>query len=626
MPAPDNVLSLTDLHKSYGDRVILDGVTFGLDRGAKLGLIGANGAGKSTLLKMIAGLDTPDAGTVVVRGECKVVFLAQEPVLKPGATAREVLREPMREVIEAVDACDHERVEQLGGWDWEHRLERAASQAGVADLEMNVDTMSGGQRKRVALARMVLSNADIILLDEPTNHIDTATSDWLERWLANTDATIIVVTHDRYFLDLVVDRMAEVRDGELRTYRGGYTDYLEARAIEEEHRKVVQKRRLQILKNELAWARRSPKARTTKSKARLDRIDDAKAEQRRLKVEALVADFKFGKPPKLGKTILELTSVFKGYDMPLIENLSLILRKGERFGILGPNGCGKSTLLKMCAQVLEVDSGTLKHGPHTKIAWLDQERSILKPNDTVKGTLLPSGGDFVFPQGHRLHVTGWLSRFAFPTQMHGMKVSSLSGGERNRLAIARLLLEDANLLLLDEPTNDIDLVTLNVLEEALVEFQGCVLVVSHDRFFLDKIATAVIAFEQGADGPEVTVVQGDYTNYQRVSTQRLEAARQAAAVVREAEKKAARAQAVAAPKRKGLSYKERQELEQIEARIEALDVEIEQLSAQLADPTVWSAEHARALELDKTLNAARAESEGLYPRWEALMAIDEEAG
>ena len=635
----ENVISLVDLHKAFGDRVILDGVTLGVDRGARVGVIGANGAGKSTLLKIIHGLEDTEAGQVVLRGGQRVFFLEQDPVFEPGATARAILMEPLRPAIDALaqyekaaaelsdraDALLHE-VEQLGAWDWEHRLARAAEEVGLVELDTNVDIFSGGQRKRVALARMILSGAEILLLDEPTNHLDTLASDWLEDWLQKTPATVLLVTHDRYFLDLVVTQMAELRHGKLRIYEGGYTDYLEARTTEEAHRDVTRKRRLQLLKAELEWARRSPKARRTKQKARLGRIDDVKQEHRDLSVEQLAAEFSFGKAPRLGKTILEITSVSKGYvpGPPLIDRLSLIMRKGERFGVVGPNGCGKSTFLKLVAGALEPDSGTINLGRNTKLAWLDQERSILDLSATVKQTIVPDGGEFVFPGGQRLHVVAYLSRFAFEAGSHDMKVSSLSGGERNRLAIARFLLTEANLFLLDEPTNDIDLVTLNVLEAALCEFQGCVLVVSHDRYFLDKICTGIVAFERDwVEGVgQVTVVQGDYTHYRRVRLAELEAgAAEKARQATEARRAEAdsRKSSVAKPGQK-LTYKEQRELDGIEDRIEAADDEVTRLEQALADPALWADEHARALELDKSLLTARESSAALYTRWEELMA------
>ena len=633
----ENVLSISGLCKSYGARTILDDVTLGLDLGTKLGLIGANGAGKSTLLKVVAGIEEAEAGTVAIRKGAELFYLDQDPELEPGTTPRGVLEDelsPARDALQRYeraaeamnDSADalFEEVERLSGWDWQHRLERAAHEAGVTDLDADAGTLSGGQRKRVALARLLLSRASILLLDEPTNHLDAGTVDWLEGWLAQTSAAVIVVTHDRYFLDRVVNRMAEVREGELRMYDGAYTDYLMARATEEEHRTRVRKRRLQLLRSELEWARRSPKARTTKSKARLDRIDDAKDEQRRLVVEERVADVAFAEGPRLGKTILEFVSVSKrfGQGEPLIRNFSMILRRGERFGIIGPNGCGKSTMLRLLGGLLEPDSGTIVRGKHTALAYFDQERSRLDDRLTVRGQLLPDGGEFVFPggTGTKVHIAGWLGRFAFGPESHAKTVGSLSGGERNRLALAQLLLEDANLLLLDEPTNDIDLLTMRVLEQALIDFPGCVLVVSHDRYFLDRVATGIVSFEGEWEGAgQVSMIQGDYTHYKRVRLAALETRRSERAAEERAKRKAEATTTESRPSaRTGLSWKEARELEGLEQEIENVDAAVTDIEAALAEPTIWSEDHARALELQKALAEKRDESDRLYARWEAL--------
>ncbi|MCA9514022.1 MAG: ABC-F family ATP-binding cassette domain-containing protein, partial [Myxococcales bacterium] len=468
----ENVLSLTGVHKVYGQRVILDDVTLGLDAGDKVGLIGDNGAGKSTLLKMITGAEGKDGGVIAIRGGVKVAFLEQLPVLDPEKTARAVLAEPFAELAATIERYQHaaaamapdadallDRIEHLGGWDWAHKAERAASEVGLTDLEQPVATMSGGQQKRVALARLMLEEPDLLLLDEPTNHLDAETIAWLEGYLAQSPATVLVVTHDRYFLERVVTKMAELRDGDIKVYAGRYQDYLAARATEEELQKRTTQRRSQILKAELDWARRSPSARTTKSRSRLDRAYALEDEVRELKAKGPTVDFQFAdETPRLGKTILELDGVGKRYDgQPIVSDLSLLMRKGDRLGILGPNGSGKTTLLRMVTGEEEPDTGRVVRGGATRIAYFDQHRTLLDPSETVRRTVTPDGGDDVFFGGQSLHVASWLERFGFRTQHHAMRVASLSGGERNRLALARFLLEEANVLLLDEPTNDLDI-------------------------------------------------------------------------------------------------------------------------------------------------------------------------
>ncbi|MBT9559287.1 MAG: ABC-F family ATP-binding cassette domain-containing protein, partial [Myxococcales bacterium] len=508
----DNILSLVGASKRFGDLTVLDNVTIGIDRGEKVGLIGPNGTGKSTLMRLIAGAGTVvgptpertevlDEGTVAIRNDARLFFLEQEPRFPDDATPRELLLAcitPLRAAIaryeELVVKGDSradavlEEIERLGGWDYEHRLERAASEVGLP-LDRTVAGMSGGEKKRVALAQMLVSGADFWLLDEPTNHLDAETTEWLEETLSGSSKTVLLVTHDRYFLDRVADRMLSLRRGEMKAYDGNYSDYLEARAIEDALEGRARDRRERLFLAELDWARRMPKARTTKSRFRMDRVGELEASLKIVPDRAAIG-FSFGDPPRLGKTILETVSIFKAYgERDLIHGLSLTLRRGERIGIVGRNGCGKSTLLRMMAGDIAPDRGTVTRGSNTEIAWLDQYRlRHLDLTKTVRATVVPEGGDTVFFGEEKIHVASWLDRFGFPSKTHLMKVASLSGGERNRLAIARFLLEKANLLLLDEPTNDLDLDTLNLLEAALVEFPGCVIVVTHDRYFLDKVS------------------------------------------------------------------------------------------------------------------------------------------
>ena len=639
----DNVLSLHEVRKTFGVRVVLDGVTFGLDAGDKVGLVGPNGAGKSTLLRLIAGHDAPDEGEIAMRSGLSVAFLEQVPPLRPGATVRQILSEPLAPLLDAiadyeaavaaVDEAAEEllaRIELLGGWDHEHRLRRAIATVGLADLEAPVDPMSGGERKRVALARMLLCEPDLVLLDEPTNHLDAETIEWLEGWIDETAAACLLVTHDRYFLDRTVDRMADLAQGQLRFYDGGYTDYLAARAVDEELRGRLEARRLNLLKTELAWALRSPKARTRKSKARLARVDETRREVAGLKESLASVEMRFGRPPRLGKTILELVDLRHAYDggEPLLAGLSLVVRRGERFGVIGANGCGKTTLLRLVLGELAPDGGRVVVGKNTTVAYLDQHRSILDPLATVREMVTPEGGDFVFPGGDKVHVATWLRRFAFERESHGMRVERLSGGERNRLALARLLLEPANLLLLDEPTNDLDLATLQVLEEALVAFAGCVIVVTHDRYFLDKVATAIIAFEAGEGGEaSLRVQQGDYSHYRDIALAEAARARHAMddgasgrgrpAATPSRDRRAPRA-------RKPLTYSEELELPELEPRIEAAEAELARLEALLAAPETWAGGPDRGLAVQGERDAARREAERLFARWEELMTRLEE--
>ncbi len=637
----DNVLSISGLTKTYGSLRVLEGITLGIEAGERVGLIGDNGAGKSTLLRLIAGQEAPDAGTIASQGGLAVALLEQAPVF-PDVSIREVLAEPFREVRRAIELYERAaaeldpraeellaRIDALGGagWSWQTEVARAASTLRLEDLDRPVLSLSGGEARRVALARLMVVEPGLMLLDEPTNHLDAETVEWLEGWLAGAQAAVILVSHDRYFLDRVVERMVEVRRGRVRSFPGGYTEYIAARAIEEAQRERARHRRLRHLVAELEWARRSPKARTSKSRARLQRIDEARDEVGRLQASVGAAEIRFGAPPRLGGIILELEGLSFRYPggPPLLEDFDAILRKGERLGILGPNGSGKTTLLRLILGELEPTRGRLRLGKNTTMAYFDQHRSVLDPERTVVETLLPDGGDRVFPPGGSgVHVASWLDRFRFPKDQHRAAVHTLSGGERSRLALARFLLEEANLLLLDEPTNDLDIPTLNVLEEALVAFEGCVLVISHDRYFLDKIATGIVALEPTLVAPgAVTLQQGDYTTYRRLRLERLEERkrREAERARAEALRASASVERVVVVVREGplpLKWAERHELDGLEERIELADTVVRGLEAALVDPDLWSSGPEEGRRLSRELASARAEAEALYARWEEL--------
>ena len=636
----ENVLSIDNIDKSHDGRPLISALSLGVNAGEKVGLIGRNGAGKSTLLNMIAGLDQPEIGNIALRKELRMAFLHQLPSFPGLHKVGEVLQSALGELKDCISAYEQavqnqaansddllQRIEKLGGWDADHRIDLARKQLKIPDDDTPLEQLSGGERKRLALAKILIEQAQFLLLDEPTNHLDAETVEWLESWLQQSQATVIVVTHDRYFLDKVVDRLIELRNGQLHSYRGNYTDYVSARVVEEALRERSQQRRLHNLLGELEWARRSPQARTGKSKARLQRIDEAQAEVQRLAGPQSLGRFDFATAPKLGKQILEIDDVQLQFDpqRPLVKGLSMMLRRGERIGVIGPNGCGKSTLLKAIAGLVETTAGQLRLGVNTKIAYFDQQRSSLNPDLSVQANLCPDGGNTVFPGGGEgLHVAAWLDRFGFSAATHQRQVSTLSGGERNRLAIARFLLSPANVLLLDEPTNDLDIPTLGLLEEAIARFDGCVLIVSHDRYLLDKVCTGILGFEsQWLEPGTVTLVQGDYTFY---SKQRATPLRSQYLNARQQQKKDAgkNAESTAPKKTKQkrankLSYREQKELDGIEDKIAAAETRVVELEAIIASPDFWSQAHEETRSVQSQLEQARADAEGLFDRWESLM-------
>ncbi len=625
---------MQDLRKSFGARTLFDGVSFAVDEGEKVGFIGANGSGKTTLFRIAAGEEGMEGGTLALKRGASVGYLAQEPVFGAGETIRSAvsagnaelqaaLRE-YREVAERLAAPDSAsgrllarqdklmaRIDVLGGWDWQHRVESVLTRLGVSDWDRAVEGLSGGERKRVALARVLLQRPDLLLLDEPTNHLDADTTLWLEELLQEYPGAVMLITHDRYFLDRVVTRMIEVARAELTGYPGGYTEYLEAKTERQARLAVEQEKRARLIEQELAWVRRSPSARTGKQKARVQRLEATRSKQEEKRLPTTeAAGFRFGAPPRLGRTVLDLHGISKSYgERVLIERLSTRLRAGERIGVIGPNGAGKTTLLRILIGDETPDAGEVVHGLNTRIAYFDQRREDLDPDTTLLQAVSPQ--DWVMVAGSRVHVRSYLESFLFPTAVHDQKVSSLSGGERNRLLLARLLLEEANLLILDEPTNDLDLSTLQVLESALTDFPGCVLVVTHDRFFLDKVATGLLVFEgEGA----VRRHEGSYDLYRRLREER-----ETAAAVRDAapaQPAAKTARRPASPRK--LSWREQKELEGMESAILEAEEARESLGAALWEPTLYADTPEKVAEAAAAFRQANERVEALYARWAEL--------
>jgi ABC transport system ATP-binding/permease protein len=651
MPA----LTVDRLHKSYGTRVVFDGVSFSIDEGEKVGFIGVNGSGKSTLFRIVAGDEGYETGSLAYRRGLGVGYLAQEPEFTEEDTILAAVAAGRPELVESIAAYHEvsvelgafrgsgaelerlvarqgaamERIEALGGWDYEHRLEAVLTRLGVDGWDRRVGALSGGERKRVALARVLVQQPDLLLLDEPTNHLDADTTEWLEEELLDYPGAVMLITHDRYFLDHVVTRMIEVNRAELVPFPGGFTEYLEAKAEREERLAVAEEKRSRLIAQELAWVKRAPKARTGKQKARIQRLDRTRREQAAERLpERDAVELKFGRPPRLGRTVLDLDGLSKGYDgRPLIRDFSTRLRAGERIGIVGPNGAGKTTLLRLITGEESPDAGEVKPGVNTRIAYYDQARADLDPDADLLESVA-GRQEWVEAGGRRVHVRTYLNSYLFPTDMHEQRVGSLSGGERNRLLLARLLLQDANLLILDEPTNDLDVFTLQVLESALVDFPGCVLVVTHDRYFLDKVATALFAFE--GDG-RVHRHEGGYDAYRR----RREAAEAGTAEAAEAARSAGATAKTGGPRQapttppdrpRRLTYRERQELDGMEAAITAAEAERDRLEAALGDPALYTDAAETVAAVSAAFDEARRRVEELYARWAELESVREASG
>ena len=608
-----HLLFAEGIEKSYGVQPILKGCQLRIAKGERFGLVGNNGAGKSTLIRILTGEEEADAGRISQTGSMSV--LSQNPRLK-GDTVLDAVRDALQwhaELLQAYEQAitdgDEEAVSQyqsrldLVGWEVGYNIDSVLEKVQAPPKEALCANLSGGEQRRVALARTLLSNADLLILDEPTNHLDVETIEWLESFLKGYRGGIILVTHDRYLLDAVATHIVEISAGETVHYTGNYADYIIEKANREERLAIAEEKRVRLLAQELEWASRSPSARTTKQKARLQRIDDLKK-----KIFTKRDDLKldFTSLGKFGGNLLELSGVTFGYDQPLVKNLDFAIPTKMRLGIIGPNGAGKSTLLKLMNGDLKPNKGSVsKHG-RCKIGMIDQQRSGLKLEDTV-WEAAGGGNEYVFLNEQPIHVISFLSRFLFTRAMMTQLVSGLSGGERARLLLAKLMLSGANLLFLDEPTNDLDFATLGALEEALCGFGGSVVIISHDRAFLDRVSTHILSFEGSGE-----IVA--YADRQQ--------AVQALQEKHKQQKKETKPQRVSQPKpepkKKKLSYREQQELKGLPEAIEEAEAEQERITELLNDPDSYKDPSFDAKHWSVQLERQEMKILEMYDRWEEL--------
>ena len=680
MPA----LTAQRLRKAFGPQIVLEEATFTLLRGEKVALIGANGAGKSTLARILAGLEPPDGGTLSVRRGLTIRYLAQEPELDPSASARAVVEDALaawraaklrhEEVTARLSdgsAAEHDSllaeqaqlddaIQRLGGWERGHEALGFLQKLGIRDVDRPCGLRSGGERRRIALAQLLVASPDIAILDEPTNHLDADTAAWLEGYLADTRGAVVLVTHDRYFLDAISERIVELERGRLTSFQGGYAAYIERKADLLAHEERTEQNRQNALRREREWLARGPKARGTKQKARIERALELEARGSATAGRPGEVSLVPAASTRQGKTILEFRGVqVAAQEMaPLNEPFDLFVTAGERIGIVGPNGVGKTTLLRAVLEAVEREQsgagalwgrgpkpqaewgrgpkpqtvgGTIVVGKNTRVSYLDQARAKLDDSKSIFDDVRGEHGSTVVSLGLRggesMDLRSYLELFLFDPAKQRQKVGALSGGERARVALAKVLREGANLLVFDEPTNDLDLPTLTALEGMLEAFVDSVLVVTHDRAFLDRVATAILAFEAAPSGAApgapatVTRYAGGYQDYLAQRSDQQAIVRPAPPQVGRLGPRPQTAVSSTAAKAKGksaLSYAERVELETIMDAIDQAERRVAQVEALLSDPSVYANQGARIAGLRAELDAGRGEVATLVARWERL--------
>ncbi|MDC8772442.1 ATP-binding cassette domain-containing protein [Roseateles albus] len=628
------VLSISNAHLAYGHVALLDGASFSLEMGERVGLIGRNGTGKSSLLKILAQMEKLDDGLLQLQQGLTSVYVPQEPIMDPEATIFEAVSEGVAEAkalrarYEIHDPEDDlewvaERIEHIGAWNWEQRVEESLQRLGL-DGSRLIGSLSGGLKKRVALGRALVAQPDVLLLDEPTNHLDLDAITWLEELLNNFKGSLLLITHDRSFLDNVANRIVELDRGQLRNYPGNFAAFTAAKLYELENEALYNARFDKILAQEEVWIRKGVEARRTRSVARIQRLETMRlAHASRRDVQGKVKlDIDTGGAS--GKIVAELEDVCKSYgDRMIVRDFTATILRGDKVGLVGANGAGKTTLLKMILGQLAPDSGTVNMGSKINVAYFDQMRDVLDLEATLADTISP-GSEWIEIGNQRKHVKSYLGDFLFSPARANSPVKSLSGGERNRLLLARLFARPANVLVLDEPTNDLDIETLELLEELLADYDGTVFLVSHDRRFLDNVVTSTIVNEGDGRWREYEGgVQDWLVQSKRAAAINEAKAKQAPAAASSAASAPAPVAAAAAPvvaNKKKLSYKEQRELDELPAKVAALEAEQVQINALLNGSELYSQGAARIAEVTERGGQIDAELLALMERWEALDA------
>ncbi len=620
-----NFLSAESISKAFNDRWLFRDISLGISQGEKFGFVGSNGVGKSTLLKILTGEIQPDSGKVSIRQGIRLGYLTQTPSVSDDLTVKDLLFSESNEVAKVVkeyEDCIHhpdtssermqavlEKMEDLKAWDYEAKVHEVIEKLGVPDIDKRFGQLSGGQKKRIFLAQVLLLEPDLIIMDEPTNHLDLTAIEWLENYLSGQNITLIMVTHDRYFLDAVATEIIELDRGQIFRYKGNYAYFLEKKAEREEILKIEVNKARQLLKKELEWMRRQPRARGTKAKYRIDAYYELeKKASQNLKKDKLELDFR---EARQGGKILEVEHIAKQYgDLTIVEDFSYVFKKKDRIGVVGKNGVGKSTFLDILTGNTKPDRGEVIRGVTTKFGYFTQESVSLNPNNRLIEEVKEIAEFITMADGTQVSASKFLDNFLFPPEKQYNYISKLSGGEKKRLQLLKLLVTNPNFLILDEPTNDFDIDTLNVLEDYLDNFSGCLLLVSHDRYFMDHLVDQLFVFE--GDG-KIRLFNGNYTDYRDWLDDEQ---------ARKAENNATPASVKAAPPQEGekkkASFREKQEYEKLQLEIEALE---KQKSAIALHFTEGSTDHQQLEKWSKEIKEISDRIDEMTLRWLELAEL-----
>lgn len=587
-------LQVEGLRKSFGDLELFEDLKFGIDKGEKVAIVARNGAGKTTLLNILSSVDSADSGSVVFRNDITIAFLPQEPKLDSKKTIIEEIHASSHDIYTALTEYNSalesdnpnriqksmEAMDSLNAWDFETRANQILGQLKIYDTTQIIGSLSGGQQKRVALASVIMKNPDFLILDEPTNHLDLDMIEWLEEYLCNASVTLLMVTHDRYFLDRICSVILEIDDKQMYSYKGNYSYYLEKRAERIEIARSSADKAKNLMRTEQEWMRRMPKARGTKAKSRVDAFSDLKEAASYKKVEK---DININiQQSRMGKKILEVKNLNKAFgDVVILKDFSYLFNRYEKIGIVGDNGTGKSTFVNIITDTLKPDSGLVDVGQTISFGYYNQKGINFNPTDKVIDVVREIAEVVTLGDGTVMGVTQFLTYFLFPPDTHYSFIEKLSGGEKRRLYLLTVLMRNPNFLILDEPTNDLDIMTLNVLEDYLQSFGGCVIIISHDRFFMDKVVDHLFVFNGNGD---IKDYPGNYTQYRDYKLDKEQQEKEAAKKIEVVKEKPVKTQTVSNKK----SFKEKMEFEKLEKDMSALETQISTLEQELSSGSLSS--------------------------------------